>query len=356
MRGAIERSARNNEARRLRNESFRGAFGGRGVNPIIRGLSQTAASFEGDAIEQERQRLAPQLQEFGRQDQSALSAAIAATGASPERQAAFAALPRAAQEKIVAGTFGAPAKRQISQGAGGFKRFVDSGERVFPQTELKETSPLVNIEDKTESTRQIKSEERRSKIIDNVFAGADNARETSAQAATIEANLDSLVEGGGVTGPAFGLLTFLNNSGEQFGIKTDLSETSSLTAIEAASNALAVPLTKQLGVNPTDKDFAIIKSTVARAGTSMPANFALVDLTKQAAARNIGKEALIIDAEERGLNEVQIRRELNKFHKNNPLKPAIPLPSNPSDLKVGSRYTTKRGVFEFDGQNMKRIR
>lgn len=218
------------------------------------------------------------------------------------------------------------------------------------------SKPLVNIEDKTESSRTQKSEERRSKIISQVFDNAELAREKSFQASTIEQNLDSLVASGATTGPASGLLDFMQNLGAQTGLELDLSESSSRTAIEAASNKLAVPLTKQLGVNPTDKDFAIIKSTVARAGTSLPANYALVDLLKQSAKRELGEEKLILNAQERGLSEIQIRRELNKFKKNNRLTVPIPLPKDISQMRIGKRYTTDKGIYEYDGENMVRVR
>lgn len=216
--------------------------------------------------------------------------------------------------------------------------------------------PLVNIEDKTEGTRLQESEKRRSAIIEKAFADAELAREKSFQAATIEENLDSLVSSGTTTGPASGLLDFMQNFGAQAGLDLDLSASSSRTAIEAASNKLAVPLTKQLGVNPTDKDFAIIKSTVARAGTSLPANYALVDLIKQSSKRDLAKEKLIMNAQEQGLNELQIRKRLNEFKNKNRLQVPIPLPDNLAKIQIGKRYTTDKGVYQFDGENMVRVR
>ena len=354
MRDAIERAAGNNALRQQKLDRARAQFGTRPTAGSL--ISDILSTPERLGIEQERRELQPQIQGLNADRRSALAQAI---GGGVNADNFSAAQLQELRGKQLGESFKATATptRKIIKDAGGFQRDAATGERIFPDAERAPKTPLVTIEDKTESTRNIKSEERRAKTIESIFARADSSRETATQAAIIEENLDSIVAGDGATGPAFGLLTFLNNSAAQFGLDVNLDESASLTAIEAASNKLAVPLTKQLGVNPTDKDFAIIKSTVARAGTSLPANYALVDLTKQAAIRDIGLEAVVESAQERGLGEIELRKELNKFKKNNPLNPAIPLPKDgAAGLKLGKRYTTGRGVFEFDGENMVRVR
>ena len=349
MRDAIERAAMNNARRQQRLDALKPQ--GRATGGDV--LAQLLTLGQQSSIDRERERLQPQMQDLQRQRRELLAQKL---GQDVDPTLLGEEQLQGLRVKQLEAGF-KPGKRtdfEKKMALAGIDPNSEEGRQLA--RESLEKKPLVNIEDKTESTRTKKSEERRSKIIDSTFDMANTARETATQAATIEANLDSIIATGGQTGPAFGLLTFINNAGAQFGVDVDLNESSSLTAIEAASNKLAVPLTKQLGVNPTDKDFSIIKSTVARAGTSLPANYALVDLTKQAAARDLAKESLVIDAEEQGLNEVQLRKALNEFHKNNPLKPAIPKPKDRTGLKIGQRYTTSKGIYEFDGEKMVRAR
>jgi hypothetical protein len=171
----------------------------------------------------------------------------------------------------------------------------------------------------------------------------------------MKSSLDNLVQSGGVTGPASGMLSTLNELGGQLGLEIDLSESSSIRQIEGASNKIAVPLVKQLGVNPTDKDFEIIKSTVARAGTSVPANYAFIDTANQLSERKIAEEEIALRAIDEGMGETDIRRSINSYREDNPVKVPVSLPSNISQLTKGKRYTTDRGIFTFDGENMVRV-
>jgi len=216
--------------------------------------------------------------------------------------------------------------------------------------------PLVNINQNTESTRRKQRETRRGKFIDQAIEDADVASGIMGNLATIETNLDDIVARGGATGAASGAIQLINNLGAQAGLDINLGESANLTAIEGASNALAVPLTKQLGVNPTDKDFEIVKSTVARAGTSIPANYALVDVAKQAAKRKSVVADMAIRADDEGLDFKSLRSQVNAYKKNNPIIAPVPLPTNPNQLEVGRRYTTNKGVFIFDGKEMVRVR
>lgn len=218
------------------------------------------------------------------------------------------------------------------------------------------TKPQTEVNIGAESTRGRLSEERRGKLIEGAFASADASRNIAGNLSVIEDNLNSLVASGGQTGPAAGLLTFMNDAAQQLlpNANINLNEASSLTAIEGASNALAVPLTKELGVNPTDNDYKVVRSTVARAGTSLPANYAFVDVAKQAADRNVAIENIIVSAEEQGLSEIDIRKRIASYKQSNPIVAPVPLPKSKAALQVGKKYTTDKGVLVFDGTNLVR--
>ena len=216
-------------------------------------------------------------------------------------------------------------------------------------------SSATNVNVNTEGARAKQSEVRRGKLIDNIFTQAESAKEIGVNVKSMKSSLDNLVQGGGVTGPASGMLSTLNELGGQLGLDVDLSESSSIRQIEGASNKIAVPLVKQLGVNPTDKDFEIIKSTVARAGTSVPANYAFLDTTNQLSDRKVAEEEIALRAIDEGMGETDIRRAINSYRDNNPISVPVSLPNNISQLKEGKRYATDKGVFTFDGENMVRV-
>lgn len=92
--------------------------------------------------------------------------------------------------------------------------------------------------------------------------------------------VDEALNSGTKTGALSGVKLFAG----RLGIPVDDLE--GLETIEEVSNQLAVPMTKQLGVNPTDRDFQIILSTVANVGKSPEANKNFTFVTKQLLERN----------------------------------------------------------------------
>jgi hypothetical protein len=140
MREAIERSIINNQLRQKRLE--RSMQGG---DPFFRLGSAIRGRFEQPRIEQERVQLESQLagiqeQERALEEQrrSSLASAIERTGIDPRNLTTdqLGQLNLAIEKRKLA----EPKERRIIQDVGGFQRFADTGERVFPeaQKEVKE--------------------------------------------------------------------------------------------------------------------------------------------------------------------------------------------------------------------------
>ena len=127
--------------------------------------------------------------------------------------------------------------------------------------------------------------------IDKIRTDADNATGVLTNLQTIEENLQNV----GNTGVLDTTKIFVNNLGNQLGLDINLDETASLEKINAASKQLSVPLVKQLGVNPTDRDAKIIEATVAGLGKSKQANFDLISLTRQIANKKLAHARIVED-------------------------------------------------------------
>jgi hypothetical protein len=201
------------------------------------------------------------------------------------------------------------------------------------------------------------SEKRRDDFINKAFEASDIADQTSGMWDVIKSNLDSMVSRGEATGPLSPVISTLNDLGAQVGLKTNLDLSSNLTQIEGFSNALAIPMTKKLGVNPTDRDFSIVKSTLARAGTSVQANYAFYDIAKQLAARQKKFSDLVNEAQSRGVDEEGLRKLKSEFGKESHVVAPVSMPKNIKDLQVGGRYVNHvpgnlraSGIFTYKGQ------
>lgn len=215
------------------------------------------------------------------------------------------------------------------------------------------TSVTVNAGDKE---RTVLSERRRGKFIEKNFERAEGASSILMDAQSISNNLRNLAARGDTTGALSPIVTLFNNAGAQAGLDVDLDATSSLELITSAANKLAIPMTKQLGVNPTDKDYNAIVSTIASAGKTMESNFALVDIMEQAAKRNLALSDVITAAIEDGEGEVGLRKIERQFKKDNPLQLTKPLPKDKSKVRKGVRYRDAEGVYLFDGERMIQVR
>jgi len=189
--------------------------------------------------------------------------------------------------------------------------------------------------------------------IDKIRTDADSAIGVLTNLDTIEENLRNIE----TTGPLDAPKMFINNLGAQLGLDINLDETASLEQINAASKALSVPLVKQLGVNPTDRDAKIIEATVAGLGKSKQANMALLNVTRQIANKRLAHANIADNLREEG-NERQLARKIREYDLNNPIKipeRALEAPIlkngklDVSKLKKGKIYLKNGIEYEYDG-------
>lgn len=195
-------------------------------------------------------------------------------------------------------------------------------------------------------------EERRGKYFDAQYEASDKVVSALPEIEVLKSNLDDLSAKGDATGPASSAVTFLNNAGQQLlGLDLKLSPSSQYEQIEAASNRLATPLAKMLGVNPTDFDFKNIKATMAGIGKSMAGNYALYDVQRQAITREQHRQDILNKLEQDGASLPEIRKTMAKFNAKQHIIPSKAAPKNISDLKKGQRYVNGRGVWIFNGKD-----
>jgi hypothetical protein len=118
------------------------------------------------------------------------------------------------------------------------------------------------------------------------------------QIPTQEFNLDRIVQGirgGANTGPAAGVMTFINSLGAQAGLDINLGGGSSLEQVRSAANELIIPKVKALGSRPSDKDLQFVTDAAANAGKSVEANLEYIDAQRQLNSRLASHAAIIRD-------------------------------------------------------------
>jgi len=255
-------------------------------------------------------------------------------------------------------------KRVIRETAGGLVSINPATGRSIPvtaeggrqlQPSVKERT-VVNVGGEEPAFRKSIEQTRGSKVgarIDKIETDADAAVGVLANLDVIEGNLSNVQ----TTGPLDSAKIFMNNLGTQLGLQLDLSETSSLEQINAASKQLSVPLVKQLGVNPTDRDAKIIEATVAGLGKSKDANKNLIHVLRQVSNKRLVHAKISDQLRDEG-REREIARTIREYDKSNPttqLKKSSAVPLTPSGtidvskLKKGSRYQKDGLVVIFDG-------
>jgi len=230
---------------------------------------------------------------------------------------------------------------------------TQTGETLQP---FKKAETIVNVGGEEPAFRK-KLEEglgtKTAEVISKIRTDADNAVGVLTNLDTIEENLKNV----GNTGVLDTAKIFLNNLGNQLGFDINLDETASLEKINAASKELSVPLVKQLGVNPTDRDAKIIEATVAGLGKSKQANFDLISLTRQIANKKLAHAKIVDNLRDEG-REQEISRAIRQYDLNNPIKQparAIEPPTlangklDVSKLRKGKLYIKNNQIFEFDG-------
>jgi hypothetical protein len=181
--------------------------------------------------------------------------------------------------------------RKTLEDAQGFKRYVDTGERVFPNVQAKETSPLVQVNTgEAQETAFQKELGKKQAASVSGFIDAENLKTTqlskSMQAVnTIESILNQGVATGGFPKLKIAMgeaVRFLGGDPTEFAALKNVNE---LETIDGMTNKLVIPLAKELGYNPTDADAKRIESSVAGIGKGVEANRVLINFIKNTAAR-----------------------------------------------------------------------
>ena len=228
------------------------------------------------------------------------------------------------------------------------------GQQLTPY--VKPPSTVVNVGGEQLAFRKKIEESEGTRISEQmgkIETDANNAVGILANLDFIEENLKNVQ----TTGPLDTAQIFVNNLANQLGVDVDLAETSSKEEINAASRALSVPLVKQLGVNPTDRDAKIIESTVAGLGKSKQANYDLINISRQIANKKLAHAKIAERLKQEG-KERKIGQAIREYDSKNPVKPpkkakeAPFLPSGKLDiskLQRGQTYLKDGNIYEFDG-------
>lgn len=239
------------------------------------------------------------------------------------------------EKKLDAAGISDPAERQ--------KLIVDSITR--PQNSV--TINEAKVETAGAIERAKKEEERRGGLIEGIYTSADGARDVLANLTPLKANLKELVAGGSSTGPAASGVAFLKSLASQAGIEVDITDASNIEQIKAASNRIAIPLAKKLGVNPTDRDFARTIEAIPNILSNPRTGFAVIDTLEQLSNKALALEQKLIDLQASGASEVEIRKARAESG-TQPIIPALELPKDRKP-KQGSRYLMNDGIYVWDG-------
>ena len=173
----------------------------------------------------------------------------------------------------------------------------------------------------------------------------DNARSSFDIRSNIR-SVEGALQKGAETGPLAKPAVFANNVAKQLGVDLDLADTASLEQIEAASQRLTIPLTKQLGVNPTDRDAAKIEATTVGLGKSREANFAFIDVSKQATDKSIQHQQIALRLNKEGRPR-DIEGAILKWDQENPVVSAgdAEYTKDPKSARPGNILAIGRKLF-----------
>lgn len=174
--------------------------------------------------------------------------------------------------------------------------------------------------------------------------------------------LETLASQGIKTGPLTPFLSVFQKTIDQAGISLDLSDVTSFELLSATAKGIATPLAKQLGVNPTDRDFQNILDQIADETKVTETNFALTDLRAQKAVQEKRVEDFLFSAEKEGIGKAAVRSGVRKIREQNRAVPARAIPVRPgtdivdtSKLIKGQRYRSSKGIFIWDGEKPQKV-
>lgn len=198
----------------------------------------------------------------------------------------------------------------------------------------------------------------RRKLLDDTYTDATGIISGEPQIQVIESNLNDLVKRGASTGGLSNIASWLNATGQQVGLDFGLDSGSTLENISAATSQLAIPLAKQLGVNPTDFDYEQILKSIPNPKKSLAANFALVDLQKQNIVKQKGRIDLINSLDRDGATLPEIKAAIANYDKAYKIDvpKSLPNPNDNNSLKEGVRYYTNQGIVIWDGEKFNKVK
>ncbi len=123
---------------------------------------------------------------------------------------------------------------------------------------------------------------------------------------------EDLILSGASTGPLAGARILASQLG------VEIPDGASLEVIRANTLQDTIPKVKQLGVNPTDKDFEIVLDSVANVGKSPQANLALIDIRRQINERLSRHADIIRRLGREGKQTSEIETVLRESDRKNP--------------------------------------
>ncbi len=194
-----------------------------------------------------------------------------------------------------------------------FRQSLDPSDRAaFDEfIERKGTTKEVIIEGAgtvAQQTRQGFQQEDLQSLFESARAAESSLPEiTAAKEQVISGDIDT------------GLFATLKILGGQAGL--DIPDAADLEFLEGLANKQAIPLVKKLGVNPTDKDFEIVKSTVASAGKSELFNIKILATVEAAQKRLVEELKLANTMTEQGASINDIDNARRVFRAQNPIDP-----------------------------------
>ncbi|WP_425405849.1 hypothetical protein [Hwanghaeella sp.] len=154
---------------------------------------------------------------------------------------------------------------------------------------------------------------------------ADQIRERQSNALSLNRSvadlnqMEALVNAGVQTGYGEESLGKLKSLANTLGIDVDTTGLAGQEAFRAISNRMVMPLVKQLGQNPTDRDLEFVVNSLPTLGKTIEGNKLIIETMR----RNALREAQLADLQyQYGLDNQGLRgwaTEEAKFYQNNPL-------------------------------------
>ena len=133
------------------------------------------------------------------------------------------------------------------------------------------------------TARQNKLDERALTAIDNLSKPFHESASDAARTLPMLQSMQTMLQNGLQTGFGQGFLTDLRNAG--ISLNLDVANPGDAEVFRAFANQITIPLVKQLGVNPTDRDLLTIQESLPQLRNSKEGNMVLLQAQIVAAKR-----------------------------------------------------------------------